>query len=175
MNVINSENSLFLVIDIQEKLVKMLENDDVAKNGIKLMKAANILNIPTIITEQYPKGLGETINEIKEAISSAKYVEKTSFSAYDGVKQYLNKKQVILFGIESHICVLQTAFDLINKGYEVFLVKEAVGSRNINDKKTAINRMQIAGVQIVSVEMVIFELLKTSMHKDFKLVQSIIK
>ncbi len=178
MNTINAENCLFLIIDIQEKLVKMLNDNSVKDSAIKLAKTAKILNIPVIITEQYPKGLGTTIEEIKSELPNADYIEKTAFSAFYEIKSKLEtkqKKHIIIFGIETHICVLQTAFDLLNNGYEVFVVKNASGSRNNENKETALRRLIHANSQIVTDEMVIFELLKTSRHPDFKEVQAIIK
>lgn len=180
MNLISQGNSIFLIIDVQEKLVNMLEESCVKDSCVKLAKTASILNLPVIISEQYPKGLGQTIQEIKDACVFADYIEKTSFSIYnqDDFVELLkskNKKQVILFGIETHICVLQTAFDLVNNGYEVFVVKDACGSRNQQNKDMALNRMQQKGVQILSLEMVLFELLKSSKHEKFKEVQALIK
>ena len=167
-------------IDIQEKLVNMLSNNEVKNSSIKIAKACSILQVPSFISEQYPKGLGETISELKEALPSANYIEKTSFSvAHTFANKLLdlniNRKQVILLGIETHICVLQTAFDLLNMGYEVFIVKEACGSRNIEDKESALRRLMHAGAQVVTVEMSLFELLKSSKHPNFKEVQSLIK
>lgn len=178
MNIIDEKKSLLLIIDVQEKLVNMLKDENVKEQAIKLAKAAGILNIPAIITEQYPKGLGETTKEIKDALPGAKYIEKTSFSAFEEIKEALNeadRKQIIIFGIETHICVLQTAFNLIDRGYEVYVVKNASGSRNEDDKNSALQRLRHAGCQTVTTEMVIFELLKTSKHPNFKEVQSLIK
>lgn len=180
MNLLSEENAIFLFIDVQEKLVNMLTDSSVKNCAIKLAKTAQILDIPTIISEQYPKGLGETISEIKEACTNADYIEKTSFSIYlqDDFVQLLkskNKKQVVLFGIETHICVLQTAFDLVNNGYEVFVVEEACGSRLQKNKDFALSRMQQNGIQVLSLEMVLFELLKSSKHECFKQVQALIK
>ena len=180
MNTINQENVILLIVDIQEKLVKMLAEEDVKIAAIKIAKACDILQIPAIISEQYPKGLGETITELKGALPNAIYVEKTSFSvAHTFANKLLdldiNKKQVILFGIETHICVLQTAFDLLNMGYEVFVVKEACGSRNHEDKESALRRLMHAGTQLITVEMALFELLKSSKHPNFKEVQALIK
>lgn len=175
MNTINIENCEYLIIDIQDKLVKMLEGSEIKENCIKLAKAANILEIPVIITEQYPKGLGSTIKEIKENIKGAKYVEKTSFSAYEEVKQYIKRKQIIIFGIETHICVLQTAFELIKNGYEIFVVENCCASRTNENKEAALKRLYQAGAQIVTLEMVIFELLKSSKHPNFKDIQALIK
>lgn len=177
MNTINSSEALLLVIDVQEKLVNMLENNDVKDNSIKVAKACGILNIPAVITEQYPKGLGDTIEEIKQALPNAEYVEKTSFSALkeEEVEKLLSQKQVIIFGIETHICVLQTAIDLLNAGYEVFVVQNACGSRCDDNKNAALRRLIHAGAQIVTTEMVLFELLESSKHPNFKEVQALIK
>lgn len=177
MNTINNQESLLLIIDVQEKLVNMLEGEDVKNNAVKIAKACGILEIPTVITEQYPKGLGSTIDEIKEALPNAEYIEKTTFSALkeDEVKKFLSQKQVIIFGIEAHICVLQTAMDLLIEGYEVFVVQNACGSRDEANKQAALRRLIHAGAQIVTTEMVLFELLEGSKHPKFKEVQALIK
>lgn len=177
MNTINNQESLLLIIDVQDKLVNMLEGSNVKDNAIKIAKACGILEIPTLITEQYPKGLGSTIEEIKDALPNAEYVEKTTFSAFkeDEVKKFLSQKQVIIFGIETHICVLQTAMDLLTEGYEVFVVQNACGSRNEENKQAALRRLIHAGAQIVTTEMVLFELLEGSKHPNFKEVQALIK
>ncbi len=179
-NTINSVNSLVLIIDVQEKLVKMLKGESVKINAVNIAKAAGILKLPVIITEQYPKGLGTTIEEIKNTLPDAKYIEKTHFSVLkeDKFEETINsyeKKQVILFGIETHICVLQTAFDLLNKGYEVFIVQDACGSRCEDNKSAALRRLIHSGAQIVTTEMVLFELLEGSKHPNFKEVQALIK
>lgn len=177
MNTIKSTEALLLIIDVQEKLLNMLEGNEVKDNAIKAAKACGILEIPTVITEQYPKGLGSTIQEIKEALPNAQYIEKTTFSALkeDEVNKYLSQKQVIIFGIETHICVLQTAMDLLNEGYEVFVVQNACGSRDEANKQAALRRLIHAGAQIVTTEMVLFELLEGSKHPNFKEVQALIK
>lgn len=177
MNTINNQESLLLIIDVQEKLVNMLEDSNVKNNAIKIAKACGILEVPTVITEQYPKGLGSTIEEIKEALPNAEYVEKTTFSALkeDEVKKFLSQKQIIIFGIETHICVLQTAMDLLSEGYEVFVVQNACGSRDEANKQAALRRLIHAGAQIVTTEMVLFELLEGSKHPNFKEIQALIK
>lgn len=180
MNIIDSKNAVFVIVDVQEKLVKMLTDDNVKKNSVILAKTSNILNIPIIITEQYPKGLGSTIEEIKESVNNCNYIEKSSFSALNEKLMKdklfdLNKKQIIIFGIETHICVLQTVFDLLNNSYEVFVVKDACGSKSQENKIMALDRLKNAGAQIVSTEMVLFELLRSSKHPKFKEVQTLIK
>ena len=123
----NTENTVFLMIDIQEKLVYMLKNSaEIAKNNFVLANAASILNVPVILTEQYPQGLGSTISQVKSFVDTNNVFEKTSFSAFDveDVKSALEKtgrKKVVLTGIETHICVYQTARALLNAGYEVYV------------------------------------------------------
>ena len=178
---LQKENSLLLIIDIQEKLVKMVgPNNPVSQNCQKLLKASAILNIPCIITEQYPKGLGETISEIKSANPTAKYFEKTSFSAIstEEIKKAIitsEKKQVILCGIEAHICVLQTALELLSIGIEVFVVKDACASRKEDNFNNAFNRLAQEGARITDTEITLFELLRSSTHPNFKEIQSLIK
>ena len=181
MNKINIEDCLIIAVDIQEKLVNMLnDGNQLVKEAQKVLKAGDILNLPIIITEQYPKGLGDSVEEIKSSVKNAQYIEKNSFSIVNEdnilnlIKKY-NKKQIIIFGIETHICVLQSAIDLLNNGFEVFVVRNASASRNINEHNAAIRRLIHFGAQIVTVEMVIFQLLKSSRHAKFKEIQNLIK
>lgn len=177
---IKPNDCLFLIIDIQEKLVKMLKDSNVKENAVILSKACDILNVNTIITEQYPKGLGETVKEIKDSSSKAKYFEKTAFSAlkseeiFNAIKAS-GKKQIIICGIEAHICVLQTALDLLASGYEVYYVKNCSGSRNSYDIETAEELLKQEGVKVVTTEIVLFSLLESSKHPNFKEVQALIK
>lgn len=178
---LNTENSVLLIIDIQEKLVRMLEKDTIVSKSCALANAARILGVDTIVTEQYPKGLGSTIDPLKEALGeNVKYFEKTSFSALkeeaveNGIK-LTGKKHVMICGIEAHICVYQTAMDLISKGYEVSLVADASASRNKFEFKTGVELMRQHGINITCVEIVLFELLKSSKNPDFKAVQALIK
>lgn len=175
---INAQNSTFLCIDVQEKLVGMLEKDSAAKKAEILVKAAKILKVKTIVTEQYPKGLGSTIPEVKENLpEKTKIVEKTDFNALNSnevCKEIgLFTRNVFVFGIETHICVFQTALAL--RGYQVFVVKDACASRNIEEHNTALNLLEKEGAKIITTEMVLFEMLKTSKHPDFKQIQALIK
>ena len=176
---IKTENSAFLFIDIQEKLTAMLRKDKAAKKAEILAKTAKILNIKSIITEQYPQGLGSTIPSVKYCLpDSAKFFEKTSFNALetDGVKESLGDvKNIFIFGIETHICVLQTTLALLEKGYNVFVVKDACASRETEEFKAGINLMEKEGAKIMTTEIVLFELLKSSKHPHFKEVQLLIK
>lgn len=175
------ENSLLLIIDIQERLVNMLEKDLIVQKSCALANAARILGVETIVTEQYPKGLGCTIEPLKQALSEdVVYFEKTAFSVlkeeeFEQILDKTGKKKVIICGIEAHICVYQTAMDLMQKGYDVYLVADASASRNKYEFKTGVELMRQNGVNITCVEMVLFELLKTSKNPKFKEVQALIK
>ncbi|MBR5304439.1 MAG: isochorismatase family protein [Candidatus Gastranaerophilales bacterium] len=170
---LDCQNISVICIDLQEKLVNMLLNSDlIAQNATKLMNAAHILNINTLITEQYPKGLGSTIESIK-AITSFKTIEKTSFSALEVLPEL--KKDIVIFGIETHICVYQTVLDLLKKGHNVYVVADCCASRSELNYKTSLELMKQFGAKITTLEIVLFELLKTSKHPNFKEIQSLIK
>ena len=173
---LNTDNTTILCIDIQDKLIQMLNNGiEIKNNTIKLLKTASILNINTIITEQYPKGLGSTINEIKE-ISNFKTIEKTTFSALQtDVFPEITSENVVLFGIETHICVFQTALDLISEGKKVCVVSDCSSSRSEYNHNCALNALVQHGAIIESLEMILFQFLKSSKHPNFKEIQALIK
>ena len=178
---LNVDDTVLLIIDVQDRLVGMLKNsDEIVKNNTILAKTANVLGVPTIVTEQYPQGLGSTVSEIREYANPDNTYEKTSFSALDEecVKaklKELNPKNIILTGIESHICVYQTALALLEEGYRVYVVKNAVSGRKSKDYKTSLELMRDFGAKLTCVETVLFELLKTSKHQNFKEIQALIK
>lgn len=181
MNTLRAEDSLVLIIDIQERLVAALDKDIVVTKGVKVASAAKALGIPVLVTEQYPKGLGNTVQPIKNALApSTEYVEKTSFNALleegmaEKIKSY-GKKQIVLFGIETHICVHQTAAALLEEGYEVYVIKDACASRNKYEFKQGIEIMQQNGAKISCVEIALFEWLKGAKNPKFKEVQALIK
>lgn len=178
---LNTNDTVLFVIDVQDRLVGMLKNsEEITKNNSILAKTAKVLNVPIIASEQYPKGLGSTILEVREHINPENIYEKTSFSALeeDCIKtklKELSPKNIILTGIESHICVYQTALDLISEGYNVYVVKNAVSSRKSKDYKTSLELMHDFGAKLTCVETVLFELLRTSKHPNFKEIQALIK
>lgn len=178
---LKADDSILLIIDVQEKLVGMLDKPTVATKTAILAATANSIALPIIVTEQYPKGLGSTVEIVNSKIPQGiERFEKTSFSAIETpeIKKHIelqSKKQIIICGIEAHICVLQTAIDLINEGYEVFVVKDACASRNKYEFKLAMERLRQAGAIITCVEMVIFELLGSAKHPKFKELQALIK
>lgn len=181
---LNTQDSIVLVIDIQEKLTKMLKEDvsaQVVEKSSKLVQAAKTLGIDVVLTEQYPKGLGQTVDEIKNVLAQDyNPYEKTAFSVLyeqpiaDKIK-HSHKKQVVICGIESHICVLQSALALINEGHEVFVVQDACASRNKYEFKCAMEYLKQAGAKVLSLEMVLFAWLKGAKHPNFKEVQALIK
>lgn len=175
---INKDNVLVLMIDMQEKLVNATNALKEAEVAEKFIKACDILNIPIITSEQYPKGLGHTLDKLQT--QNSEVIEKTSFSvlkeknAKNIIEKY-NKKQIVLFGIETHICVYQTALDLLEQGYEVYLLKDASKSRAENNFSTSIDLMHQQGIKITCLEIVLFELLESAKNPNFKEIQALIK
>lgn len=179
---ITTENSVFLIIDIQEKLVKMLKeniSETCKKNSKILIQIAKKLNIETVVTEQYPKGLGSTIEDLSDFFTNnTKIFEKTDFNALttNGIKDIIKEKEnIFIFGIETHICVFQTAINLLNENYNVFVIKDACASREKEEYKTSLNLMEKEGAKLITTEMVLFEMLKSSKHPLFKDLQGLIK
>lgn len=171
---IQRNSSFVLVIDIQQKLAPAIDQSiALIERNQWLLNIANSMAMPVLVTEQYPQGLGTTVHELQPQIKEAKVMHKLHFSAYqettiaEHVKQ-LNRPQVVLCGTEAHVCVLQTALDLQAAGFQVFVVADAVGSRNVNDKALALERMRQAGCSIVSAEMVAFEWLHRCATDEFR-------
>lgn len=180
MNVgkLNREDTLLLVIDIQDKLMPVVyEQDQIIKQANILIKGMEILGVPIVVTEQYSKGLGHTCKDI--LLPENQIVnEKISFSCYsdENIKnQIKHKKQLILIGVEAHICILKTALDLLEKNYEVHIVADAVSSRTLENKTCALQRMQQAGAFIETTEMILFQLLDKAGTEEFKTISKLIK
>lgn len=179
-NNLNVEDSMIFIVDMQEKLMPVIENsEEIINNNVKLIKLANILNIPVTVTEQYPIGLGYTVKELKELLNCDRIYVKTSFSGLTGkVLKTLEEKRVnsvILSGVETHVCVLFTARDLIDKGYEVYLLEDCVSSRRLSNKVNALNQLNKIGVNITNFETVAFDLIKSSEHENFREISKLIK
>lgn len=181
INMLDRKESVLLVIDVQEKLVKALDKDVVVNRTLTLVKAAKILGIPTIATQQYSKGLGQIVGAVKQSFApNTPIIEKSAFSALKEVGfietlKSLNKNQVVICGIETHVCVHQTVADLISEGFDVYVAKDACASRNKYEFKQGIERMQANGAKISCVEIVLFEWLKSAKNPYFKEVQALIK
>ncbi len=176
---LTQESACVLVIDFQPRLFQVMDRkEELLNNAVKLLKGCHILGIPIVATEQYPKGLGSTLPEIKEFLNEKDTYAKMSFSAYPVIKQALrevDKKDVILLGIEAHICVYQTCRDLVQSGYKVFVPYECVSSRNPAHVQNALRLMDKMGAWITNVEAVLFDLLKTAEAKEFKEIAKLIK
>lgn len=178
------ENSLLLVIDIQTKLGQAMPTkvlNRVISNTALLSRAAGLLEVPVVVTEQYPQGLGSTITDISDALPAAAVtLDKTAFSCtaaqgFDDVLERAQRKQMIIVGMESHICVLQSAFDLLTAGYDVYVVEDAVCSRRLENYQNALDRLRQAGVGIISAESAIFEWLVHSRHEHFKAISAMLR
>lgn len=179
--ILTKEESILVVIDFQEKLMPSIEkNQEIESTVNKLIKGCKLLNVPIIVTQQYTKGLGETIPSIKETLGTYDPIEKTAFSCC-GEKTFVEalketgKKSVVIVGIETHICVLQTVLDLLKMNYNVFIVHDGIGSRNNDDKKYAERRMLDNGAIGTTYESALFELCKDAKAKEFKEISRIVK
>ncbi len=161
---LTAKDSCLLVIDVQEKLIPFIhESEALIANCRWMMQVAQQLNIPILISEQYPKGLGNTVADLRDLVHDEKhFMEKLHFSCTENAKclakiRATKRKQVVLIGIETHVCVLQTAIGLKEQNKEVFVVADAVGNRHPYDATLAIERMRALGIQIISKEMALFE------------------
>ncbi len=178
---INPDNSLLLLVDIQEKFRKVIPNlDEVISNSAKLIKSFNILKIPIIVTEQYPQGLGGTVQELKELLEEHDHIEKISFDCFrnqDFIKKLKekNKQNLIICGIETHICVTQTVLSALENKFNVYLIADAVSSRKKTDYEISLKKMQAEGAKLASTEMIIFQMMKDSKDNNFKEISNIVK
>ena len=179
---LQAPQSQLVIIDMQVKLAPAMQADAmqaVIKNCAILLQAANLMQVPTLVTEQYPQGLGETLPELKQHFLNTKSTSKTVFSASaePAFRQHCHrdKTQIVLTGMEAHICVLQTALGLLNAHKQVFVVEDAIISRNFSHKTNAIARLRDAGCVITNTESVLFEWLGNASHAAFKTVSKLIK
>ena len=176
------DNAVAVAIDFQSKLFPFIhEHEQLELTVIKLINGMKVLGIPIIVTEQYPKGIGYTTDMIKKALQDEyKPIEKMTFSCCDSDEfmnklDSFNKKFVIICGIESHVCVLQTVVDLTEKDFVPVLVEDCVSSRKLSDKRTAIERMRQEGAIISTYESILFELCRISGIKEFRAISKIVK
>ena len=178
---INVEEALFCLVDVQEKLYPhVTNNDEVEKNLITLVKGLKVLGVPFIVNEQYKKGIGETIPSLKELVEEYPHFEKTTFSCYKNEETIdainaTGKRIVIVAGIETHVCVLQTCIDLLEGGFEVVLVTDCCTSRKQKDTDMAITRLLQAGVILTTYESLLFELTVNAKNPVFKEISGLVK
>jgi nicotinamidase-related amidase len=173
--------AVLAIVDIQEKLLPAIfEKERVLQNAVRLARGAAALRVPIIVTEQYRKGIGATLAEVAAAVPDFAPIEKLAFSAC-GAAGFLEAltsrgaKDVLLCGIEAHVCVCQTCLDLLDAGFRVFVVADAISSRTPENHRLAVERMRAAGAVIVSTEMALFELLERAGTEEFKQILPLIK
>ncbi len=176
---IKVENALFVMIDVQEKFRPVIhEIDAVIHNCGVLTKAAGLLGVRLLVTEQYPEGLGRTMQEI-ELSPETKVYGKTSFSIFDDSIRKdicrMDASWIVLFGIETHVCVMQSAIEAIQCGLNVMVVCDAVSSRKSYSKEVALQRMRQIGCHVVTTEMLLFELMEGADHPAFRKISRLIK
>ncbi len=176
----NRSETAFILIDIQEKFLPVIHGiETVINNANKLVKGADILKIPLIVTEQYPKGLGHTVDSILFK-DNQDIIEKIHFDCF-GCDAFIEKINVInprtlvIFGIEAHVCVLKTCLSAISRGYNVHVVADAISSRTLENKSIAIERMRQSNAFIVSTEMILFQLIDQAGTDEFKEISKIVK
>jgi len=178
---LDKNNVTLLIVDIQDKLAAaMKQREKVVENTLHLIELAKMLDIPIIVTEQYPKGLGSTVPEIKEALPAYVPIEKLTFNCcgvadFSGALKRAGRRKIILTGMETHICVLQTALGLLQDGYAVHAVSDAVCSRTKENWKVGLGFMYDAGAVITGTETVLFQLLGVAGTEEFKAVSKRIK
>jgi nicotinamidase-related amidase len=184
MRLLESSASQLAVVDVQERLGAVMPAkviNRVINNSSLLLRAASMLTLPVTASEQYPQGLGSTIDTVRAVMpAAATMVEKTCFSAgaVPAFAQALashGRKQIVLVGMEAHVCVLQSAFDLRDAGYEVFVVEDAICSRKLENYQNALERIRDGRITLVSAESVIFEWLRDARHEHFKALSALIR
>jgi len=175
------DKAVLVVIDVQERLFPAIHaHEQLSKNIPLLISGLKVLEVPMIVTEQYVKGLGPTIPEVSEQLEGIERIEKFSFSCCDEPRFMMElassgRDFVIIAGIESHVCVLQTVIDLQQNGYHPVVVEDCVSSRNPNDKLMAIERMRQEGAIVTTYEAILFELLRFAGGDTFKAISKLVK
>ena len=173
--------AVLVIIDIQGNLAQaMFDRENIFANTIKLIRGFKAFNLPIIVTEQTPQKLGQTMPQIAAELDGIKPIAKETFSCWADVHfreqmEALSRRHVVLLGIEGHVCVYQTALDLISNGYNIHLVADAVSSRTKENREIGLNAMKNAGAHLTSTEMVLFELLRTAADPKAKDIFKIVK
>ncbi|MCX7117652.1 MAG: hydrolase [Legionellales bacterium] len=171
---LDKDKSGFILVDVQEKLTPLVLNATALVQRCEwLMRLVKAMDVPMLVSEQYPRGLGKTVESLQVLMKGVPSIEKVHFSCYREPKSIslwedLGRKQVVLAGIETHVCVLQTAMDMHALGFDVFVVADAVSSRHEVDHRYGLKRMKQAGIQLVTAEMVFFEWVGQAGTPEFK-------
>lgn len=178
---LNPEDACLVIIDIQQKLLPVMQDQlRMVRNCSVLIQTAKALNIPIFWCQQVPAALGPTVPELAALLEGIVPFDKSSFSCA-GQKYFINaietsgRRTAVLCGIEAHVCVFQTAMDILQKGMDVHVISDAISSRTPENKQIAFDRMKSAGVIISSTEMLLFELLRTSNHPAFRELSNLIR
>ena len=181
-NSLDIDNSLLVVVDVQEAFRKAIPDfAEVVSRVALAVRGFQVLGRPVVVTEQYPKGLGPTAEELMLSVpDEVSIIEKTTFSSYADPKfvseiEKFQAKQIVLCGVETHVCVSQTAHDLLAAGYQVHLLNDCVASRYRHDREAGIRKMLASGVVPSSMEMALFEMMRDSRHEKFRDVQALVK
>jgi nicotinamidase-related amidase len=178
---LDRNRTILLVVDVQGRLAGLMHDKQALYENLKLIiHGIRAMNIPVLWAEQNPRGLGPTVAEIAETLEGLAPIAKSSFScwlneAFAGALKASGRRQVLIAGIETHVCVYQTAMDLTAAGYEVEIVADAVSSRKPENKNLALEKLRQAGVKITSVEMALFELLRVAEGEPFKQILQMVK
>jgi nicotinamidase-related amidase len=181
---LDRNNAVLVVIDVQEGMMPVMDRAaGVEANVERLIRGCHILGVPAILTEQYSKGLGTTVASIRRAMEESggyRPIEKSCFSAhgcagFEAELESLERTQIVLVGVETHVCVYQTAMDLLRDEYEVTIAADAVSSRTAENKAVALQRLTAEGVKISSAEMVLFELLVNAGSDEFRAISKLVK
>ncbi len=180
MNRMNENNTAVIIVDIQERLSPAIaDTDQLTDASVTLLRGAQILGLPIFATEQYPKGLGRTIEPLQKFLSDVGTFEKREFTyATENILQALaghDIEHVIVLGMETHICVFQGTRQLLDDGYEVYLPLECVGSRTNANKENGLYQLGKMGAHITNVETVLYDLIQTSEHPAFREISALIK
>ncbi len=175
------EKSCLVIVDVQGKLAQLMYDKEALFKNIRiLIQAAKELSIPILWCQQVPEALGPTVPEIAELLTDTQPINKSAFSCcgdekFNAAVQKLGRQQILLCGIETHVCIYQTAMNLKSKGNEVHVIADAVSSRTRDNKKLALKKLKTYGIDIDCVEMALFELLKNASHPSFKTIAKLIR
>ncbi len=178
---IQKKESAGLVIDIQERLFPHMDHSELLlANTVKLLKGLEVLGVPVLLTEQYPEGLGHTLEEIRTLCGSAEPLTKMAFSCCDepaflSALEHSARRTVIICGIEAHVCVLQTVIDLLENGYVPVVAADCISSRKTGDREIAVERMRTEGAIVTTMESILFELARVSGTDPFRALSRLVK
>ena len=178
---LSTDNTLLLLIDFQTRLMPAIDHhEELAEKAETMIRGCRMLDVPILTTQQYTKGLGDTLPALKNALGEFREIEKITFSCYRNPEfiaklEETGRKNIVVTGIEAHICVQQTVLDLLENGYSVYVIADCIGSRSAKDLACAEIRMQQAGAVITTMESVLFEFMVSADHPKRKEISNLVK